>query len=122
MITSLRAQNFKSWKDTGDLRIAPLTGLFGTDSSGKTSILQALLVLKQSVDFPAPGRALYLGSYREFPMDQQLARFDLNDRKFVAVSIAHSERPPILNAVDSGWRDFLAPLAENGVKVHDLCA
>ena len=27
MITRLRAQNFKSWKDTGDLRIAPLTGL-----------------------------------------------------------------------------------------------
>jgi hypothetical protein len=62
MITRLRAQNFKSWKDTGDLRIAPLTGLFGTNSSGKTSILQALLVLKQSAEYsPAPRRVLNLG-------------------------------------------------------------
>ena len=64
MITGLRAQNFKSWKDTGDLRIAPLTGLFGANSSGKTGILQALLVLKQSAEFPDPGRALYFGDER----------------------------------------------------------
>ncbi len=64
MITGLRAQNFKSWKDTGDLRIAPLTGLFGTNSSGKTSILQALLLLKQSAEFPEAGRALFLGDER----------------------------------------------------------
>ena len=64
MITRLRAQNFKSWKDTGDLRIAPLTGLFGTNSSGKTSILQALLVLKQTVDSPDPNRLLSFGDER----------------------------------------------------------
>jgi hypothetical protein len=62
------------------------------------------------------------GSYREFPTDPQLARFHLKDRKFVAVSIAHPERPPILNAVDSDWDDFLGPLAENGVVIHGLCA
>lgn len=64
MITDLRAQNFKSWKDTGDLRIAPLTGLFGANSSGKTGILQALLVLKQSVESADPRRVLYLGDER----------------------------------------------------------
>jgi len=64
MITRLRAQNFKSWKDTGDLRIAPLTGLFGTNSSGKTSILQAVLILKQSTESPDPRRVLYLGDER----------------------------------------------------------
>ena len=37
MITELSAQNFKSWKDTGKLQIAPLTGFFGANSSGKTS-------------------------------------------------------------------------------------
>jgi len=62
------------------------------------------------------------GSYREFPADQRLADFDLDDRKFVAVSVVHPERPPILNAVDSDWSDFLGPLAENGIKVHNLCA
>ena len=49
MITELRAQNFKSWQDTGSLRFAPLTGFFGANSSGKTSILQVLLMLKQTV-------------------------------------------------------------------------
>ena len=52
MITELRAQNFKSWKDTDELQIAPLTGFFGANSSGKTSILQTLLMLKQTVERP----------------------------------------------------------------------
>ena len=52
MITELRAQNFKSWRDTGDLPFAPLTAFFGANSSGKTSILQILLMLKQTVEHP----------------------------------------------------------------------
>ena len=52
MITELRVQNFKSWKDTDKLQIAPLTGFFGANSSGKTSILQTLLMLKQTVERP----------------------------------------------------------------------
>jgi len=52
MITRLQAKNFKSWKDTGELTLAPLTGLFGTNSSGKTSILQMLLLLKQTAESP----------------------------------------------------------------------
>ena len=53
MITELSAQNFKSWEDTGRLQLAPLTGLFGANSSGKTSILQVLLLLKQTVERPS---------------------------------------------------------------------
>ena len=52
MITKLRAQNFKSWKDTSKLRFAPLTAFFGPNSSGKTSILQVPLMLKQTVEHP----------------------------------------------------------------------
>ena len=62
MITELRAQNFKSWQDTGPLQFAPLTGLFGANSSGKTSILQVLLMLKQTVEQPADwNEPLYFG-------------------------------------------------------------
>jgi predicted ATPase len=50
MINQLRLKNFKSWADTGDLRLAPLTCFFGTNSSGKSSILQALLLLKQTAE------------------------------------------------------------------------
>jgi len=62
MITRLHAENFKSWKDTGDLRLGRLTGLFGTNSSGKTSILQILPLLKQTAEFPDRNRVLYTGT------------------------------------------------------------
>ena len=52
MITELSVQNFKSWKNTGQLQIAPLTGFFGANSSGKTSIFQTLLMLKQTAERP----------------------------------------------------------------------
>ncbi len=62
MITELRAQNFKSWQDTSTLQFAPLTGLFGANSSGKTSILQVLLMLKQTVEQPSDwNKPLYFG-------------------------------------------------------------
>ena len=53
MISELSVQNFKSWKDTGKLHLAQLTGFFGANSSGKTSILQTLLMLKQTVERPS---------------------------------------------------------------------
>ena len=52
MITELRAHNFKSWQDTDTIGFAPLTGFFGANNSGKTSILQLLLLLKQTVEPP----------------------------------------------------------------------
>lgn len=61
MITRLRAENFKSWKKTGEVRLAPLTGLFGSNSSGKTSILQLLLMLKQTVESSDRKRVLHTG-------------------------------------------------------------
>ena len=50
MITGLSAQNFKSWQDTGNLQFTPLTGFFGANNSGKTSLLQILLLLKQTAE------------------------------------------------------------------------
>lgn len=64
MITSLSIENFKSWKSTGEMRLASITGLFGTNSSGKTSILQLLLLLKQTVDAADRNIALNLGDNR----------------------------------------------------------
>jgi predicted ATPase len=61
MITDLQIKNFKSWKDTNHLRFAPLTVFFGTNSSGKTSILQLLLMLKQTVESTDRKRVLHTG-------------------------------------------------------------
>lgn len=74
MLTQLRIQNFKGWKDTGTIRMAPITLFFGANSSGKSSIGQFLMLLKQTVEsqdrkavlFPG-GRnsAVQLGSYQD---------------------------------------------------------
>ncbi len=47
------------------MRIAPLTGLFGTNSSGKTSILQLLLMLKQTIESSDRSQVLDFGDERD---------------------------------------------------------
>ncbi len=61
MITSLEIKNFKSWHTTGRMRLAPITALFGSNSSGKTSLLQLLLVLKQTTESSDRSQVLNLG-------------------------------------------------------------
>ena len=74
MLKELRLQNFKGWKDTGSIRLAPISLFFGANSSGKSSIGQFLMMLKQTVESPDrkavfyPGgknSAVQLGSYME---------------------------------------------------------
>lgn len=50
MITQLRFQNFKAWERFGPARMAPLTVLFGSNSSGKSSVAQFLLMLKHTAE------------------------------------------------------------------------
>jgi hypothetical protein len=59
--------------------------------------------------------------FEEFPSDEALAKFDPSDRKFVAVSCAHEQRPPILQATDSKWWGLREALVACGVTVHFLC-
>ena len=59
--------------------------------------------------------------FDEFPDDPALKRFDEDDRKFIAVALAHSEKPSILQAVDSKWLSYREALAQNGVTVDYLC-
>jgi predicted ATPase len=66
MITGMRLQNFKSWKDTGQMRMAPLTGFFGTNSSGKTALLQFLMVMKQTVETNDQSRVLHTGDDKSY--------------------------------------------------------
>src|SRR4051812_30887301 len=68
MLTPLRLKNFNAWEDTGEIRLAPLTVLFGNNSAGKTSIPQLLLLLKQTAESSDRKRALQLGDSRT-PVD-----------------------------------------------------
>ncbi len=80
MLKKFRIENFKLWKDTGDIRMAPITLFFGSNSSGKSSIGQFLLMLKQTVElsdrkavFNPGGKnsAVQLGSYQEMVLHRE---------------------------------------------------
>ena len=64
MLRRLSLSNFKLWRELRNVRLAPITGLFGSNSSGKTSILQLILVLKQTAESPDRGQVLNLGDDR----------------------------------------------------------
>jgi predicted ATPase len=57
----LKIKNFKAWRDTGPMRLAPLTVVFGSNSSGKSSLGHLLLALKQTAQLADRKRALHLG-------------------------------------------------------------
>ncbi len=61
MLTSLQIKNFKIWRDTGPVKIAPLTVLFGTNSSGKSSIEHFFLMLKQTMESSDRKTVIYPG-------------------------------------------------------------
>lgn len=77
MLNRLRVNNFKSWKKL-DISLGSVTGLFGTNSSGKSSLLQFLLLLKQArnatdrgivLDFGGSDQLVNLGSFRDLIFD-----------------------------------------------------
>lgn len=49
MLTELQIKNFKCFQQA-QLKLAPLTLLSGLNSTGKSSVLQSLLLLRQSYD------------------------------------------------------------------------
>lgn len=54
MLKSITLKNYKCFKDETTINISPLTVLCGVNSSGKSSILKSLLMLKQSYENDAP--------------------------------------------------------------------
>jgi len=49
MITKLKLKNFKSFSKIQDMKLAPITLIFGPNSSGKSTLIQSLMMLKQTV-------------------------------------------------------------------------
>lgn len=83
MLKSLRIKNFKAWKDTGEIRLAPITVFFGGNSAGKTSLLQFLLMLKQTAESSDRRRvlnpgdsytAVELGTFQDLIFEHDLRR------------------------------------------------
>ena len=72
-ITAISVEGFKSIRDLMELEIGPLTLIAGANSSGKSSVMQPLLLLKQTLDAPAdPGPLLIAGPNAKFTEVQQM--------------------------------------------------
>ena len=73
MLNRLKIENFKAWREA-DLRFGKVTGLFGANSAGKSSLLQLLLLLKQTrnatdrglvLDFGGQADMVNLGTFKD---------------------------------------------------------
>ena len=83
MITSLQLENFKAFGKRTHIELAPITLIFGENSAGKSSILQALNLLKQTRENRDSGALLLprieggiveLGGFKELIFDHELER------------------------------------------------
>lgn len=83
MLLALELENFKAFGERVRVAFAPITLIFGENSAGKTSILQALSLLKQTIHKGESEEALLpraenghvdLGSYQELIFDHDLSR------------------------------------------------
>ncbi|MBF4376365.1 AAA family ATPase, partial [Vibrio anguillarum] len=45
MFKRIKLTNFKAWRESGDVDLAPVTLLLGENSTGKSSLLQSLLLM-----------------------------------------------------------------------------
>ncbi len=105
MIQKISIRNFKSWAEL-DLDLAPISGLFGVNSSGKSAILHFLLLLKQTkettdrsivLDFGDSDKYVNLGSFSE-------VKHKSNQDDFLSWEIhwASDEEVSITNPSDEG--------------------
>lgn len=67
MLTGLSVHNFKSFAEQGELAIRPITVVMGKNSSGKSSLLRALFLLRQTAEARDRATAgVFEGQYAQF--------------------------------------------------------
>ena len=84
MLHSIEFENFKSWPGHHRLEFGRITGLFGPNSSGKSSIIHLLLLLKQTVESPdstlvlnfggSPSEYVDFGSFKDIITDHDISK------------------------------------------------
>lgn len=84
--------------DTGDIAIRPLTFLMGPNSSGKSSILQSLLILRQTLDERDPAVPLVMhGLYVQGNYPDLITNHELNRHLYFGIQL--EIRSPVLTKV-----------------------
>lgn len=101
MLTRIRLENFRSWKDTKDISLRPITGFFGANSSGKSGLIHSILLLKQTAESADRGNVFNFGG--------KTARVEMGD----FASVLHRHEKDCQLRISLGWR------TEREVKITD---
>ena len=81
-VSKIAVSGFKSIEKKQEIEIRPLTVLAGANSSGKSSMMQPVLLLKQTLESPSdPGSLLIRGPNVEFSEVKQLFSATTSDSK-----------------------------------------
>jgi len=82
MFTAIRVGNFKAFADAQKIPVRPLTLIYGANSSGKSSILHALILARHAMETGdldvhrtnVGGEAVDLGGFRQFIHRRDVSR------------------------------------------------
>lgn len=115
MIKKWHLQGFKSKTDSAPLELAPLTILTGTNSSGKSTVIQSMLVMKQTMETPIAknylrlnGALAKLGTHSDIFSAKSRMQIGLETDNGACLNVHYAPAPeikgepsyPILEAVE----------------------
>lgn len=131
MLRSIQLENFKAYGQRAVIPLAPITLLFGQNSAGKSSILHALSLLKQSRATRQPGALLLprsdqgfvdLGSFKEMVFNHDQGR-PLAIRLDLDYPAHSTLNDPLAILGDDGvgveW-SFIQPRSRRGIALNHL--
>src|SRR5262245_66099386 len=102
MLTELVIDSFKCFGDRKTLPLGRITLVFGPNSSGKSSLIQSMLLLKQTAEagvatnaLVSRGPLLDLGSFRSLVSQHDLQRRVILGVSFSPVRISSTDRIPL---------------------------
>jgi len=116
---TIRLQNFRSLVDTTALPIRPISVLLGQNSSGKSTLVRSLPLLKQGLGVRAQGPFLWLGQLVDFgSFDETVSCFATD----TSISIEFSLDLPIEATISNPGRSLPsgAKLDSATVKITEL--
>jgi hypothetical protein len=123
-----RWKNFRSFVDSGWVKVSPITIFLGSNNSGKSSLFAPLLLLKQSLESGDPalvlkttGPLINLGGFRDlvFKHDTK-TKVSLDVRFASAVSDSKQENMPAKICVEVGVAPNSSDIVLQSLEISDV--
>lgn len=113
MLTKLHLINYKSYKDS-EIEIKPITIFCGGNSSGKTSIIKSILLMKQSFEASGNNYLLINGPYTNNGLYDDLCRKSVDENTDeMSISASYSITPS-----NNSFRDICKSLGMSSRSNH----